>query len=816
MKCPALRRTLRAGAVMIVISLAGAGPLGAAESYTFSGRGTAHGVGLDMAGAQALASQGRGYRDILKTYYSGVDIAGGEAGHWLRVGILNSGDIRVTADKPYFVYANNASPGSHTVRVPAGTVTHVVHGSGRYVTSVEGGGSWTATNHTWFAPEAGGHMKVLNNGRRYRGYIEARFSSSNFLWAINVINIEDYVKGIAEEPNSWPREGQRTLAVAARTYALNKKFYNTRWDSENFDIDATMGSQYYLGFDAERSNLVAATDYTKGQVVKYGGKIILAAYHGNSGGHTESLANVWGGSPGSYPYLRAVPSPWTPVYSWGPKTFSRAQLEQIFNSRPSASVGTLYSIDFSDRTASGRLRKVRLNGSAGTKEVWGYSEFAAWLGFPSSMIKVGNVARDIDKWDSFILLGNLTKKAAKVKVIFFFPAGKKKAIAVKVPAFGRATLAVDGKIKTGPFSAKIESDRLVVAERVNYFTYNGLDGGHSSLGVKEPSRRWYVAGGRTGPKYDTSIAILNPGTVEAKVTAVFMPVRGPKVKKTITIRPQARKAIFVEGSVKKATRVPAIIRSTRPVVVERATYVDKDGYEGGHATKATSVLSKHWYFAEGHNNKNYRTRLEVFNPGRHRAMITVGLKKSNGRTVRRRFTVPRRSQKSIQLDTMIAAQAFAIKVTANRNVAAERTLYFKDGKSIGAHASVGSPVLSRRRYFAEGYTGGGFTQFISVLNQRPRWATVEIEYLSDGGGVMKTTRHRVRPGSRYTVRANDAAEAGSGKAFATRIKSDRSIMAERVTYFRYRGKDVLRRGGNSTLGAATPAKIWYFAEGRTD
>lgn len=44
------------------------------DQYVFNGRGFGHGVGLGQWGAHAMAKQGMSYREILRFYYTGVDI----------------------------------------------------------------------------------------------------------------------------------------------------------------------------------------------------------------------------------------------------------------------------------------------------------------------------------------------------------------------------------------------------------------------------------------------------------------------------------------------------------------------------------------------------------------------------------------------------------------------------------------------------------------------------------------------------------------------------------------------------------------------
>ena len=51
------------------------GPEGKIESFIFDGRGYGHGVGLCQVGAYGMALAGRTSEEILKTYYTGVDIA---------------------------------------------------------------------------------------------------------------------------------------------------------------------------------------------------------------------------------------------------------------------------------------------------------------------------------------------------------------------------------------------------------------------------------------------------------------------------------------------------------------------------------------------------------------------------------------------------------------------------------------------------------------------------------------------------------------------------------------------------------------------
>ena len=52
------------------------------------------------------------------------------------------------------------------------------------------------------------------------------------------------------------------------------------------------------------NKITTAVDLTKGKVITYEGKPIDAFFHSNSGGMTETVSNVWGGS--DLPYLQSV------------------------------------------------------------------------------------------------------------------------------------------------------------------------------------------------------------------------------------------------------------------------------------------------------------------------------------------------------------------------------------------------------------------------------------------------------------------------------------------------------------------------------
>ena len=109
---------------------------------------------------------------------------------------------------------------------------------------------------------------------------------------INDITLEDYLKGLAEEPDSEPYEKQRAFAIAARTYAAyytdphHRKFPGMPYDGD----DSPARFQAYGGLTFERQNAawVKAVLSTSGKVLTKDGEIIRAPYFSSDDGRTRS------------------------------------------------------------------------------------------------------------------------------------------------------------------------------------------------------------------------------------------------------------------------------------------------------------------------------------------------------------------------------------------------------------------------------------------------------------------------------------------------------------------------------------------------
>jgi hypothetical protein len=120
----------------------------------------------------------------------------------------------------------------------------------------------------------------------------------------------------------------------------------------------------------------------------------------------------------------------------------------------------------------------------------------------------------------------------------------------------------------------------------------------------------------------------------------------------------------------------------------------------------------------------------------------------------------------------------------------------------------GSPYLSSF-YFAEGYTGTNFQEYLTLENPNATAATASVIY--DYSGVRITKDYSVPATGRTTVNVNS--EVGANREVSIQVLSDTAnLVAERPMYFNYNG---VWTGGSDAVGAKAPNTNWYFAEGNT-
>ncbi|HHY36961.1 MAG TPA: SpoIID/LytB domain-containing protein [Firmicutes bacterium] len=213
------------------------------------------------------------------------------------------------------------------------------------------------------------------NGTSYRGELEVILKNGR-LTVVNELPVEEYLYGVVprEMPASFPLEALKAQAVTARTFTYANW---TKHAAEGFNLCGTVHCQVYGGAAAEAPQTNQAVDSTRGEVLRYEGRLIDACYHASSGGYTENSENVWSEW---VPYLRGVPDYETdsPYSSWS-ISYSPEQLSEILR-QGGVDVGRVKEITPLSRGVSGRVTQLRITGSRGSQVISG-SQLRGILGY---------------------------------------------------------------------------------------------------------------------------------------------------------------------------------------------------------------------------------------------------------------------------------------------------------------------------------------------------------------------------------------------------------------------------------------------------
>ena len=128
------------------------------------------------------------------------------------------------------------------------------------------------------------------------------------LRAVLTLPVEDYLYGVVayEMSDSFPLEALKAQAVAARTYAMQRKW---QAGARDYDLVDTTADQVFKGYDPEYANVIAAVDATRGVVGLADGAFAVCYYTASNGGQTALPSQVWNTSGGDG-YLAMADDPY--------------------------------------------------------------------------------------------------------------------------------------------------------------------------------------------------------------------------------------------------------------------------------------------------------------------------------------------------------------------------------------------------------------------------------------------------------------------------------------------------------------------------
>ncbi|MFO7300412.1 MAG: SpoIID/LytB domain-containing protein, partial [Actinomycetes bacterium] len=396
-------------------------------SVTWGGHG--HGIGMPQWGAQAMAfSQGKKHEDILKHFYEGVqfgktDLEGGTIKQWgnpVRVGLAQGQNwVRFQPKGGPATICFGPRPDSCTNHTAAANETWIVGRTGTacVLKKVVGSGEEEVASFACSNPESGKHgiqfatvtwdpqpgVKIYfptwasARDLYARGKIEFMTAPSGLVNVRAAMELEEYLYGLGEVPNTWHPEALKAQAVAARSFALYR-MWAVRNNADGLRVDCgchlrnTTADQAYRGYEDSASagltegdpvngaKWLEAVNSTRGKAMWHthhgSTRAIEAYYFASTGGATENNPDRWGGT--QYPYLKSKNDP-------GARFETVTYTASTFASKLGFGTGTVERVHIPERYASGRPKKVIVSGKDGSGKAlvkeFTSSQFKSALGY---------------------------------------------------------------------------------------------------------------------------------------------------------------------------------------------------------------------------------------------------------------------------------------------------------------------------------------------------------------------------------------------------------------------------------------------------
>ncbi len=372
----------------------------AGTSFSLSGRGYGHGLGMSQYGAYGAALRGLTREQTLAFYYPNTTRSTAIGNPTVRVNLtaLGSSNTQVVTT-PHLVVSDGSKTGSLNAKNSDGTLRTrwrvVADGTGLTLQWLQAGvwrstSSWKATTKPLsFSDSVLGKVRVvMPNGtqRDYRRTIRSVRSGSGVM-TLSVLSMNYYLQSVvpAEMPASWPATALQVQAVSARTYAAYEMAH--RPAGSLYDLCDSTSCQVYTGLAGytasgtlvphEHATSTAAVAATSGLGVFYGGAPAFTQFTSSNGGQTVAS---------SLAYQVSKADPYDDVASGSTSRWTTSiPISTIEKTYPT--VGTLKALRIDKRDGlnawGGRISSVTVIGSAGSKTVTGDS-FRSAMGLRSS------------------------------------------------------------------------------------------------------------------------------------------------------------------------------------------------------------------------------------------------------------------------------------------------------------------------------------------------------------------------------------------------------------------------------------------------
>lgn len=218
-----------------------------------------------------------------------------------------------------------------------------------------GGSDFYVTGHYELRPGSG----PLFSGS-YPAHIERR---EGRLVVTVTMPLEEYVAAVlmAESGDFENVESQKAMAVVARTYTMR---FLGQHEAEGFDFCDTTHCQVF-GWKGANAAVRAAVNATRGEVLRFEGKLAQAFYHQNCGGTTAAAQEAWPSV--TEAYLTSHADSYCAargVLRWE-SAIRVADLDRALRAAGLAVPAGWKMIEILSRSESGRAQRLKLEGGVG-------------------------------------------------------------------------------------------------------------------------------------------------------------------------------------------------------------------------------------------------------------------------------------------------------------------------------------------------------------------------------------------------------------------------------------------------------------------
>src|SRR4029078_252013 len=132
----------------------------------------------------------------------------------------------------------------------------------------------------------------------------------------------------------------------------------------------------------------------------------------------------------------------------------------------------------------------------------------------------------------------------------------------------------------------------------------------------------------------------------------------------------------------------------------------------------------------GSSQPPFETWILLFNPGSDQANVALTFMKDSGDNQDYRVTAEPGMRRSILVNEVLPQSAFATRITSDKPIVAERSVYMKNG---GGHGTVGAREANKTWDLAEGSTMDTSDTWILLQNPGRNPAKVTLTYLRENG-----------------------------------------------------------------------------------